>query len=132
MLRRTLEPARLPGGQFSLVADNDRELYITIEGDGFQIALAADPKKQAEARAFAARYNTLAARQAAGREKESAAPVDAVVSAEPVPSMPDVVERLERLAGLARDGVLTPDEFAAAKARLLGQPAPQDQPPPAW
>ena len=32
----------------------------------------------------------------------------------------DPVERLERLAALHRSGALTDEEFAAAKARLLG------------
>jgi hypothetical protein len=32
----------------------------------------------------------------------------------------DSVERLERLAALHRSGALTDEEFAAAKARLLG------------
>jgi len=36
----------------------------------------------------------------------------------PPPSSP--TDELARLAGLHRDGVLTNDEFAAAKARLLG------------
>ncbi|WP_250030226.1 SHOCT domain-containing protein [Paractinoplanes maris] len=32
----------------------------------------------------------------------------------------DLTDRLDRLAGLHSDGVLTDEEFAAAKARLLG------------
>lgn len=31
----------------------------------------------------------------------------------------DLTERLTRLSALAREGLLTPEEFTAAKARLL-------------
>ncbi|MBS1882865.1 MAG: SHOCT domain-containing protein [Actinobacteria bacterium] len=41
----------------------------------------------------------------------------------PPPTAPadDLVDRLERLRGLHAEGVLTEDEFAVAKARLLGR-----------
>ncbi|MFI5760287.1 SHOCT domain-containing protein [Streptomyces sp. NPDC051563] len=39
----------------------------------------------------------------------------------PVPASPgaDLTDRLTQLAALAREGLLTPEEFSAAKARLL-------------
>jgi hypothetical protein len=40
--------------------------------------------------------------------------------AETTPATDDLVAQLERLGQLSTSGVLTPGEFAAAKARLLG------------
>jgi hypothetical protein len=47
------------------------------------------------------------------------APVAAPPAAAPVPVDPTTAQ-LERLAGLHSSGVLSDEEFAAAKARLLG------------
>jgi hypothetical protein len=41
----------------------------------------------------------------------------------------DLVEDLARLAQLRTSGVLTDEEFAAAKARLLGSQPPPSEPP---
>lgn len=48
-------------GVFALAARkkvDQRELYLTVEGDGFQILLQVDPDLGAAARKFAAAYNT--------------------------------------------------------------------------
>jgi len=46
------------------------------------------------------------------------------------PAAPDLAGQLAQLAALRDSGALSDAEFAAAKARLLGQAAlPQDQPP---
>ena len=37
-----------------------RELFLTVEGDDFAFVVEVDPKKQAEARQFAAKINTAA------------------------------------------------------------------------
>lgn len=39
---------------------DSRQLFLTIEGDDFAFVVEVDPKKQAEARQFAARVNTAA------------------------------------------------------------------------
>ena len=65
--------------------------------------------------------------RAAGRQAAAAPPA---VSAQPIPvpapvvgappaAGDDLVDQLERLGQLAASGVLTPEEFSAAKARLL-------------
>lgn len=37
---------------------DDRELFLTIDGPAFQWVISVDPKKQREAREFAAKVNT--------------------------------------------------------------------------
>jgi predicted nucleic acid-binding Zn-ribbon protein len=39
---------------------DNRELFLTVEGEGFAFVVEVDPKKQAEARQFAAKINTAA------------------------------------------------------------------------
>ncbi len=66
-----------------------------------------------------------AARQAAAAAPTSPPPAAAPApTAQPVPAAPvepgqDLIAQLERLAQLAGSGMLTPEEFSAAKARLL-------------
>jgi len=69
-----------------------------------------------------------AGRQAAGPPPAAPAPaaqptpVQAPVAPPPPAAGDDLVAQLERLGQLAAAGVLTPEEFAAAKARLLVTP----------
>ncbi|MFE4259396.1 SHOCT domain-containing protein [Streptomyces sp. NPDC056883] len=57
----------------------------------------------------------------ARREPAAARPAPHAGPASPGPVSPgaDLTDRLTQLAALAREGLLTPDEFSAAKARLL-------------
>jgi hypothetical protein len=48
------------------------------------------------------------------------APPAAPAPEAPAPAEIDVVTQLKQLAGLAEQGILTPEEFAAKKAQLLG------------
>ena len=50
-------------------------------------------------------------------QEPTSAPQPAVVS--PAAAEPTLSERLRELAGLHKDGILSDDEFAAAKAKLL-------------
>lgn len=84
---------------------DERELYLLIEGAGWAVSVPVPPDEGAEARAFAAKVN--AAASAAG----PATPA-------PAPGL-DLAGQLERLAALRDQGVLTDDEFVAAKAALL-------------
>lgn len=58
-----------------------------------------------------------------GRDAE---PTEAAYEPEPVPEAregaitPDTVEQLEQLAELKKQGILTEEEFAEQKARILG------------
>lgn len=46
-------------------------------------------------------------------------PAGAGAGAGPVPGQHDLTDQLHRLAELAREGLLTPEEFGLAKSRLL-------------
>ena len=67
-----------------------------------------------------------AARQAAAAAPTNPPPTAVPAPApQPVPAAPaepgqDLIAQLERLAQLAANGMLTPEEFSAAKALLLG------------
>ena len=72
----------------------------------------ADKNAQAYAQAESAAYGT------------QAPPPQQVVYAAPPPASPaqeeDVITQLERLGALKAQGILTEEEFAAQKAKLLG------------
>jgi Sec-independent protein translocase protein TatA len=59
-----------------------------------------------------------AAAQAAAAQAAAAAQYSAAPSSSPAGN--DVVSQLERLAALQQQGILTPAEFAAEKAKILG------------
>jgi hypothetical protein len=64
--------------------------------------------------------NRVSRRQATrwqGRQEEEAAPPAAAAPAPPPP--PDPIARLKQLAELRTQGVLTEDEFASEKAKVL-------------
>ena len=112
-----------------------RELFLTVDGDGFQLLVKVAPTRHGEARGFAALYNTAAARrgQLTG-DAEPVGPVDAALSEEVPPAAADgLAGQIAQLATLHGYGVLSDVEFAAAKARLLGTGqevgSPQDQVP---
>ena len=76
----------------------------------------------------------------AARAAVDAAPVAApeerpVWLDEPAPAAPDasgLVEKLEKLANLHTQGMLTAEEFGIAKAKLLGTSTPEDDVPQPW
>ncbi len=53
------------------------------------------------------------------QDQQQAAPVPTQRPAEPAAQSP-MMEQLDQLAGLHKQGVLTDEEFAAAKAKVLG------------
>ena len=80
----------------------------------------ADAQSQAEAQAAAEQARLDAAAQQAVAQAQAAAPV----APPPAPAAPpagggDLLGQLQQLAQLQAAGVLTPEEFAAAKAKLL-------------
>jgi hypothetical protein len=96
-----------------------RELYLTVEGDGFSIVRKLDPKKDGEnARRFAAEVNALAG--AAGRPATAPRAVAAPADSATVPPA-DPIEQIQRLAQLRDAGVITTEEFEAKKAELLSR-----------
>jgi ribosomal protein S11 len=57
---------------------------------------------------------------AAGRASRRPAAADTAASAVPQAAEPDMTVRLKELADMHASGSLTDEEFAAAKAKLLG------------
>lgn len=82
-----------------------------------QQAAAAQQQELAAARAQAqqAALDDAAARAVAAHQQPAPAPT---ASAAPAPD--DALARLERLAQLHQQGLLSDEEFSAAKAKLLG------------
>ncbi len=108
--RQTLR--EFPDAERPPVADWLRARWDDLSGRGRR---AADAARSAHAE-----------RTARSREADAATAViapepPAPASADPRPPAPslDDLERLERLSGLHRSGVLTDEEFAAMKARLV-------------
>lgn len=88
-----------------------RELYLLVEGPGWAYTHPFIPETGGELRKFASLLN-VTARSFLADSAEAQAPSPA--------SQPDVIDQLERLAGLHGAGALTDAEFAAAKSKLLG------------
>jgi hypothetical protein len=80
--------------------------------------------KQAAAAPPSAEDQAAAAQQAADAQayqQQQAAAAPPAAPAAPAPSAgDDIITQLERLGALHSQGVLTDDEFGAAKAKLLG------------
>lgn len=94
-----------PLGLFARKRQDKRELYLTIEGVGFSVVKELNPDLDgAKARKFAAQLNGLAA-------------------AEPAQALPasGLTDMLRELGQLRDAGVITPAEFDAKKAELLGR-----------
>jgi hypothetical protein len=73
--------------------------------------------------AGAAALGTAAYQSGKRHEQQAQADDQAAYAAPPAPAPApagDTTAELERLAGLHQSGALTDDEFAAAKAKLLG------------
>ena len=76
-----------------------------------------------QAAAWQAQQQQLAMEAAAAQavaNAQMAAPAPAPVAAAPAAPAVDIVAELQKLAGLQQAGILTAEEFAAAKAKLLG------------
>jgi hypothetical protein len=73
----------------------------------------AKAQDAAEAQAYEQQQADLAAQQAADQQASAATP------AESAPSGSDLMGDIQGLAALHAQGVLSDDEFAAAKAKLL-------------
>lgn len=78
-------------------------------------------RRQAER--MAPRDQAIAANRGAGYAEGAAAvaqPQYAAPPPAPAPAAPDPLDQLEKLGKLKAEGILTDEEFAAQKARILG------------
>lgn len=94
---------------------DDRELFLTVEGQGFAICVAVDPRDGKRARQFAARINSLASKASQSLPAPPSPPTPPERA-----EMSSVADELRKLADLHAAGMLTSEEFETQKRRLLG------------
>src|SRR5437899_656627 len=118
MIRRGVGRVGRPG----LVGTVARTAVIagtaTAVSGGMQRHQAAKAANQAEAQEYEAMQQQAAMQQAAAQAvaaQQAAAPPQAAPAAGG-----DVMAQLQQLATMQQQGLLTPEEFSAAKAKLLG------------
>lgn len=93
----------------------------TAVSGGMQRRAAGRAEEQAQAEAYR-QQQEWEAQQAWAAQQAPAAPPPAPAAAAPAAAPAggtDVVSQLERLAALQQQGILTPEEFAAQKAKIL-------------
>jgi len=83
------------------------------------VAMQMEQQRQLAAAQWQAQQVQLA-QLAAMTNQVAQPPAQAELRATP-PAVPDMVERLQKLAALRDQGVLTEEEFAAQKAKILEQ-----------
>jgi hypothetical protein len=93
-------------------------MRAAMVGGGAYVAGKHVANNQAEAASQEQRIADLEAQQAAQQAPVAAAPVAAAPAA--APAGDDVASKLLELKGLMDQGVLSPEEFQQAKAKLLG------------
>ena len=93
-------------------------MRAAMVGGGAYVAGKHVANNQAEAASQEQRIADLEAQQAAQPAPVAAAPVAAAPAA--APAGDDVASKLMELKGLMDQGVLSPEEFQQAKAKLLG------------
>ncbi len=118
MFRRPM--ARRPMGRGGLLGTAARTAVVagtaTAVVGGVQHRQQARAGQAADAQAYQDQQEAAAMQAAA----EQAAAQQAATAPPPPPPPADPVNELERLANLKAQGVLTDEEFSAAKAKLLG------------
>jgi hypothetical protein len=87
-----------------------RELYLLVEGPGWAYTQKFQPDLGGPLRQFAQQINVVAAKHHKTQSDRTSVPAA---------SAPDIAAQLRELATLRDDGVLTAEEFAASKAKLL-------------
>jgi hypothetical protein len=93
-------------------------MRAAMVGGGAYVAGKHVANNQAEQASQEQRIADLEAQQAAQQAPVAAAPVAAAPAA--APAGDDVASKLLELKGLMDQGVLSPEEFQQAKAKLLG------------
>ena len=104
----------------------NKDVFIEIEGPDFVMLEVVESTKAPKAREFARLYNDYVARHF-GTPDATDAPanhrpeVTSTAAGPAAERQPDVADQLLRLANLRDQGILTEEEFAAQKAKLLAE-----------
>lgn len=112
---------RRRGGRPGLIGTAARTAVIAGTATSVSGKVAASQQRKAQAQAEQEQY------QAAQQQAQIDAAAQAAVAAQQAPAAPapaaaggDLVGELQKLATLKEQGLLSDEEFAAAKAQLLG------------
>lgn len=92
---------------------DEREVYVSVEGQGFGFALQLPPWRAAEARTFASRFN--------GFEAEAAIPMSSTAGHLTSAHQDDPFEQLRRLGELRQADLISQEQFDAKRVELLGR-----------
>jgi hypothetical protein len=103
-----------------------RTLYLTVQGDAFDLLVKVDSDDEGWTRDFVVRYNAASAKAA---QAHAGPPVGGAALGTEARGA-SLAEQLALLATLHQSDSLSDDEFATAKAQLIG--TPQDTPPTQW
>ena len=117
MMRRPM--ARRPMGRGGLLGTAARTAVVAGTATAVVGGVSRHQQGKAEQAAQAQAYEEqqqAAAMQAAAQQ----AAAEQAAAAPPPPPAPDPVAEIQRLADMKAQGILTDEEFAAAKAKLLG------------
>ena len=90
-------------GNAKVSKEDNRELYLMVQGDGWVFSRKCDLKHSRKALEFAARIESLTATR----------------PEPPTTQAPSIAQELRDLAQLRDEGILTSDEFEQQKTRLL-------------
>lgn len=117
MRRRPLAPRRGPG----LVGTVARTAVVAGTATATMNAVNSSQAQKQQARANAAAESQAIADLQAQMEQLQTQEIQAVVPPAPAPAAPqsELVVKLQQLADLHAQGILSDDEFAAAKAKAL-------------
>lgn len=97
---------------FALKKKSGGQKYLVVEGDGFAWAIEVEGEAINDAVRFAALVKSA---NVAERSHDTANEPDETVAGEP-----DMASEIERLAALYERGLLTDEEFSAAKRKVIG------------
>ena len=118
---RLITGAVIGGGAGAIVGASAKKerstIYLEFTVPGDALLLELKPKDERKAREFALKVNAAASQARTAAPAIESAPPAATLVAHPAP---DLADQLTKLAALRDQGILTDDEFAAQKAKLLG------------
>ncbi len=117
LTRRPRIGAVLVFGVLGLAASktvDQRELYLSVEGQGFGFAIQLLPWRVAAARSFASRLNGAQA-EAAARAPAAAQPLG------PAPNLDDPFEQLRKLGELRDADLISTEQFETKQAEILSR-----------
>jgi hypothetical protein len=116
LTRRPRVGAVLVFGVLGLAASktvDQREVFVSVEGQGFGFAVQLPPWRAAEARTFASRFN--------GIQAEAAMPMSSTAERTTPTPQDDPFDQLRKLGELREADLISQEQFDAKRVELLGR-----------